>query len=183
MVGSIELILGCMFSGKSTEILRRVKRFQIIDKMVCVISHKTDTRYSSEEVIVTHNGVTYPCIMLEHLNDIYKNDKYNLNYDVFVIEEGQFFDDLYDFVINLADNKNKTVIVASLNGDFERKPFGEIYKLISHAEKIVKLSALCTMCKDGTSANFSKRITTNTEQISVGAGDQYIAVCRKHYLQ
>ena len=102
--------------------------------------------------------------------------------DVVVIEEAQFFTDLFDFATLSADKFNKTVIIAGLNGDFNRNPFGDIQRLIPHAENITKLSALCVMCGDGSPAHFSKRIdTSNRSQTLIGSTTEYIAVCRKHY--
>ena len=102
--------------------------------------------------------------------------------DVIVIEEGQFFTDLFDFVVKSVDEKGKQVIVAGLDGDYLRRPFGDMLKIIPYAEEVQKLEALCLMCNDGTKAYFTKRIGVSEKRDLVGSNDQYIAVCRKHYL-
>jgi thymidine kinase len=119
--------------------------------------------------------------MAASLMPIKQTEKYRESH-VIVIEEAQFFTDLFDFTTSAADIDKKTVIVAGLSGDFNRNPFGDIQRLIPHAENITKLSALCVKCGDGTLAHFSKRIdTTNQDQTLVGTTSEYIAVCRKHF--
>ena len=111
-----------------------------------------DTRYG-ESVISSHDKVQLKCLSLKNLNDIKEDEEYK-NSDVIFIEEGQFFKDLFDFVTHAADIDNKTVYVTGLDGDFKREMFGDICRLIPHAENITKLKALCAICKDGTLANF-----------------------------
>ena len=97
------------------------------------------------------------------------------------IEEAQFFNNLYEFV-----NKhliNKSFVIAGLDGDFKRNPFGDILKLIPLADKVKKLNALCKFCKDGTEAPFTKRLIVSDEIKLVGGSDSYASVCRKHYLE
>ena len=188
MVGKIELVIGCMYSGKSTELQRRVKRFNCIKKKVMVIKHSSDIRYDNGQYLTTHDGLTIDCVGLENLNFIKSKQPermYQTLYeaDVVVIEEAQFFPNLFKNIVYAADVLDKHCIVGGLNGDFQRNPFGDINRLIPHAESILKLSALCVLCNDGTHAHFSKRITDSKEQILVGSGNDYIPVCRKHYNQ
>ena len=103
------------------------------------------------------------------------------NTHVIIIEELQFFQDAYDTVINWCDIKHKTIIAAGLDGDFLKNPFGDVLRLIPHAEKITKLSALCKKCGNGTLAHFTKRITNDCQTTLVGSDDVYEAVCRKHF--
>ena len=108
-------------------------------------------------------------------------DLYNSS-EIIVIEEAQFFPDLYQFATISADIKNKIVIVAGLSGDFKREPFGDILKLIPHAEGIKVLNAFCLECNNGTPAYFTKRINKkNIDQTFVGSDKDYVAVCREHY--
>lgn len=185
--GSIELIIGCMYSGKSTEIQRRIKRHRIIGNNVLVIKHSCDTRYDDGSQLSTHDKQMIPCYSTNNLDFITnENGKGNLHKHlqesrVIVIEEAQFFNNLFENVAYAADKLGKIVIVAGLDGDFNREPFPEIVRLIPHAEKVLKLSALCVKCSDGTPGNFSKRITKSTDKILVGSTDDYIAVCRKCY--
>ena len=101
---------------------------------------------------------------LENLNDIKEKDDY-VKADVIFIEEGQFFPDLFRFATTAADLDNKTVYVTGLDGDYKREVFGDICRLIPHAENVTKLKALCGICKDGTLANFTKRIVESRELI------------------
>ena len=178
--GRIEIILGCMFSGKSTEIIKFMKRYKILSKTILAINHKIDVRYSEAPKIVTHDNISFDCVFTDKLNDLKLDTKY-INADIIVIEEAQFFTDLLSFVVNAADKDGKVVIVAGLDGDFKKDPFGDILKLIPHAEKVTKLNALCLLCGDGTPAAFTKRIIENDSQTFVGSSESYIAVCRKHY--
>ena len=100
--------------------------------------------------------------------------------DVIIIEEAQFFEDLKVFV-ELSLMNNKTIYVAGLDGDSFMKPFGQILDLIPLCDSIKKLSALCVICKDGTPANFTKRIVENQEQKLIGSFESFIPVCRVHH--
>jgi len=182
--GALHLIMGCMYSGKSTEILKIIRRNKILDKKIMAINHTIDNRYGTNKII-SHDKSETECIQISALLPIiqFKND-YKIKFhkaDIIIIEEAHFFEDLYDFVIQSVDTYNKTVYVVGLNGDFEKKPIGQINKLIPHCDTIQKLDALCTMCKDGTFAIFTKRIIDDENQILVGSRDMYIPVCRKHY--
>lgn len=189
----LTLIIGCMFAQKSTELLRKIRRSAAIGHNTLVINHSSDTRYTEEgkEVvsIITHdketvkssgNIITSPASSLAEIST-----KYNVNdFDLVVIDEGQFFSDLFKFVTEWVDsNMRLHVIVAGLDGDSERRPFGDILRLIPHAEEVLRLSALCSVCKDGTSAHFSKAIMHKESQVDIGGVDKYIPVCRKHFLE
>jgi thymidine kinase len=179
--GSINIIIGCMFSGKSTETIRLIRRYKTMgNKNILVINHALDTRYG-ESVISSHDKVQLKCLSLKKLSDIQEDSEYK-NSDVIFIEEGQFFKDLFDFVTNAADVDKKTIYVTGLDGDFKREMFGDICRLIPHAENITKLKALCAICKDGTLANFTKRIVSDTKQELIGTDNMYIPTCRFHYL-
>ena len=171
--------MGCMFSGKSTELIRRIRRFQSIGKKVCVINHNSDTRTTDK--VETHYGDTIKAIKYVHLmNFINVGDA--CIYDVICIDEGQFFGDLCTSVMILVEVYGLHVIVAGLSGDYRREPFGDILKLILKAEDVMFCTAYCGICKDGTVAPFTKRISDGKDQVDVGASDKYIAVCRKCYL-
>ena len=179
--GSINIIIGCMFSGKSTETIRLIRRYKTMgNKNILVINHALDTRYG-ESVISSHDKVQLKCLSLQNLSDIKEDEEYRIS-DVIFIEEGQFFKDLFDFVTHAADVDKKTVYVTGLDGDYKREMFGDICRLIPHAENITKLKALCAICKDGTLANFTKRIVDDTKQELIGTDDMYIPTCREHYL-
>ena len=173
----LEIILGCMFSGKSTELIRRLKRYKAIGENVLVINSATDTR-SSEQVLKTHDGVTFDCVKIKNLVDLLTHPAFK-NSKIIGIDEGQFFKDLHVFVEN-ALWLEKHVIVASLDGDSNQKVFGQTLSLIPLADEVDKLKALCMECNDGTPAPFTKRNFQGGEQEIVGSKDIYTAVCRKH---
>ena len=170
-----------MFSGKTTELLRRIRRFKSIEKRVCVINHHSDTRTGDK--IETHYGDNVESLKYVHLMN-FVNGKYKgYEYDVICIDEAQFFGDLHMAVKILVDVYNVQVIVFGLSGDYKRKNFGQMHCLVPWAEDIVLCKAYCGMCKDGTTATFTKRLGGGKSQVDVGASDKYVAVCRKCYLK
>jgi thymidine kinase len=172
---SLTLIFGCMFSGKSTEILRRVRRYTAVGKTVTLVNSTKDVR-CVEDVVCTHDKHTLECVKTDDISSIT-----HVTTDVIVIDEGQFFTGLRESVRLMLDN-GKHVIVSGLDGDFRQRQFGEIITLIPLADEVVKLYALCMVCRDGTSAPFTKRTVAGTDQEMVGANDKYMAVCRKHII-
>ena len=179
MEGKLELIIGNMFSGKSTELIRRVNREKSIQKKILVINFISDNRYGLNS-IATHDHLKYHCIKLEKLSDI--TDNMIQQFDSFFIDEGQFFKDLYNTVLNLVDVHRKHVVVSGLDGDCFRNPFGDIIKLIPISDTVDKLTAYCNKCNNGTIAPFSKKINVNVNVvIDIGGNDKYIPVCRHHY--
>jgi len=152
MPGEIQLIYGPMFSGKTTELLRRLRRFTIAKRRCVVMKYKRDIRYD-DSCAATHDHQKAEAIACGRLGEI---DPSRLDgVDVIGIDEGQFFPDCVDFAEKMA-NQGKIVIVAALDGTFERKPFGNILNLIPLAEVVTKLSAVCMVCQG--EAAFSKRI-------------------------
>jgi thymidine kinase len=175
--GYITIYMGNMFSGKTSELIRNAKRFSSIGKKILMINHSLDDRYTDKAEVVNHDGVSFPCLKAQTL----------LNIDVtgaeaIFVNEGQFFPDLVTACQLWADELQLQVFVCGLDGDFKRGVFGSLLSLIPLADEVHKLHAYCFKCKDGTLAPFSKRITTEDDQISIGASN-YIAVCRKHYLE
>lgn len=170
----IQLIIGPMFSGKTTELLRYAKIAKSISLKVLVVNHAFDTRCKSE--IQTHDGVQLNAIKSKTLNDIDPSQ-----YDVVCIDEGQFFNDLKDFIIK-NERCNTKLYISALDGDFARNPFGKILDIIPLVQNVKKLKAMCTICCNGVKASFTKRKSNSTEVISVGASGEYMAVCREHYL-
>ena len=126
----VEIILGCMFSGKSTELLRRCNRYRAIGKNIILINHVVDTRTDSS--IKTHDGTKNEAIKLTNLMSLIQDKQYrNILYEssVIGIDEAQFFDDLVEFVLAI-ERLNKIVIIAGLDGDSNRQPFGQILQCI-----------------------------------------------------
>lgn len=193
----LELIIGPMFSGKTSKLVEIYKQCQFCNIPVAVINHSIDKRYD-DTLLSTHDKVMIPCIQTNKLIDIWYynmdiktneenepnllriNDSVKLiNTDVILINEGQFFEDLYPAVEHMLRH-NKKIYIGGLDGDFERKKFGHIIDLIPLCDKITKMTSLCSLCKDGTAGIFSKRITSEKEQTVVGS-DNYIPVCRNCY--
>ena len=177
--GRIDIIMGCMFSGKSTELIRLANIYKVLDKKILIVNHSLDKRYS-DNAIATHNNMTMSCISCDELN-FKQSPEYTLC-DILIIEEAQFFKGLYEFVLESCEKDGKIVIVVGLDGDSSRKEFGDIIKLIPVADTVRKLHGLCVKCKDGTKASFTKRLIDNDDQIFIGSSE-FIAVCRKHYLE
>ncbi|XP_056137072.1 thymidine kinase, cytosolic [Lampris incognitus] len=172
--GQIQVIFGPMFSGKSTELMRRVRRFQIAQYSCLVIKYAKDTRYS-EKGMATHDKSTMEAVPANLLRDIYP---LALQARVIGIDEGQFFSDTVEFCEEMA-NLGKTIIVAALDGTFQRKPFGNILSLVPLAESVVKLNAVCMQCYK--EAAYTKRLGAEKEVEVIGGADMYQAVCRKCY--
>jgi thymidine kinase len=177
--GKLELIIGPMFSGKSSELIKHVRLFKIINKKVLILKPILDTRYDANR-IVSHNNEKEDCLVTDDLSAI---DKDTIsNYDIIIIDEGQFFKNLKTNVLCWIEELNKHIIIGGLDGDFQRNPIGEILDLIPYADSYTKYTALCKTCNNGTKAIFSKRICTSENQVLIGSTDSYIAVCRYHYL-
>ena len=171
--GKIELILGPMFSGKSTRLIEIIRKSVYQAKKSIMVKFFADKRYSEKSEVVTHDLIKYDSIDCKQLRDSFDKLK---NYDVIGIDEGQFFPDLVEVCEELALLK-KTVIVAALNGDFRMEPFPVIARLISKSDKIKLLKAYCFHChKD---AKFSLRIVQSNETVLIGAGEAYKPACRE----
>ena len=176
-MGKLEIFLGPMFAGKSTEIIRRIRKMKFIGKKILVVKPQIDNRYN-EDKITSHDYETADCIIVNNLSEL-QNIK---DYNTIIIDEGQFFNDLKENVILWVDIFNINVVIAGLDGDFQRQPIGQMLELIPYADSCVKLNALCSNCKDGTNASFSHRIINSNEKILIGGSDTYIPLCRKCYL-
>ena len=171
--GRIELILGPMFSGKSTRLIEVIRKYTYKAKKTIMIKFFGDKRYSEKSEVVTHDLIKYDSIDCKNLTDSFEVIK---NYDVIGIDEGQFFPDLVEVSEKLA-MLNKIVIISALNGDFRMEPFPVISRIISKADKIKLLKAYCFNChKD---AKFSLRIVQSNETVLIGAGEAYKPTCRK----
>ena len=175
-IGHLSICCGCMFSGKTSWLMNKFKKYSYIGKTISVINYADDKRYH-ETHLSTHDKHMIPCIQAHLLADVFSELE---KVDVILINEGQFFPDLYKIVIDVVENKHKIVHIAALDGDFKRNVFGEILHLIPKCDDYIKLHALCAKCKDGTIASFSHRISDEDTQISIGS-DNYIPLCRKCY--
>lgn len=174
--GHIEVICGSMFSGKTEELIRRIRRAEIAKQRVKVFKPKIDNRYSEFE-IVSHNEQSYPSVVVEDADEILEK---SFDVEVIGIDEAQFFDNnLISICQNLADS-GKRVIVAGLDQDYRALPFEPIPQLLAIAEYISKTHAVCVVC--GAPANRTQRNSEINEQILVGAKNHYEARCRLHHI-
>uniref|UniRef100_A0A6C0AXF0 thymidine kinase n=1 Tax=viral metagenome TaxID=1070528 RepID=A0A6C0AXF0_9ZZZZ len=187
--GFLEIILGPMFGGKTTQLINRYNEitdnlnshsYSTIQPDVFTINYDKDTRYSTNQ-IVSHDGKTLDCNFIHELEDIDRNPKLlsKLNNSKFIfIDEAQFFKNLKNWVLYQLDHNNKHIILCGLDSDFKREKFGEILDLIPHSNKITKLTGTCSKCYN--SSIYTHRISNEIEQEIIG-NDKYIPVCRKCY--
>jgi|Laugrespbdmm15sn_2_1035079.scaffolds.fasta_scaffold50108_2 thymidine kinase len=188
---SLELIIGPMFAGKSSTILQRVKREQCIGTNTLIVTSCLDTRYTENvNLVKTHDSQVFSAVSLSAIKDILDLDEFK-KASLIIIEEAQFFEGLYGIVKIMVEYSKKHVIVVGLDGDSERRPFGEILQLVPLCDKVTKLTALCKRCSakqlpNGTpvkrEALFTKCIGGKEGQVCVGGNEKYEAVCREHYL-
>ena len=192
----LKVIIGPMFSGKSSSLLTEINRYSYITTNIIVINSILDKQRHSDMMIKdgigflkTHDSKTFPAIMLENLNELNTNKLYNKKYEessIVLIDEGQFYNDIYLFLKKeLSKLGNKKFIVAGLSSDINQNPIGDMIKLIPLADDIIKLSAFCVYCKDGTLANFTKLLVSSQNKdkntVKVGAKELYAPCCRKHF--
>lgn len=173
--GYLEIFIGPMFSGKTSKLIDLYKQYSFCNIPLAVINHSSDTRYD-DTMLSTHDKIMIPCIQTSTLTRV-TNDMDNV--DVILINEGQFFEDLYDFVVDML-KFNKKIYVSGLDGDFKRTKFGKILDLIPLCDKVTKMTSLCSLCKNGTPGLFSMRLTNEKEQMLIGSSN-YIPVCRFCY--
>ena len=170
--GWIEVVCGSMFSGKTEELLRRIKRARFANQKILLVKPSIDVRYSDKNV-VSHQGTSQDAILVnsaEEILDVWKNEK------VVAIDEAQFFDDSILAVCNKLSKSGVRVIVAGLDMDYLGNPFGPIPNLLAIAEYVTKVHAICVSC--GNLAQFSHRIINNDEQVVLGAVEEYEPLCR-----
>ncbi|MBT9130355.1 MAG: Thymidine kinase [candidate division WS2 bacterium] len=181
-MGSFEVITGCMFSGKSEELIRRIRRAEIAKQKVLVFKPLIDFRYSRKGV-VSHSGVSIEAIPVENPEAILKHDVSEIQ--VVAIDEIQFFTTEIRYIIEKLVLNGIRVIAAGLDMDFRGEPFGPMPELMSMANKIDKLEAVCTVC--GAPAYYTQRVITGVPAsyfdpvILVGAQEAYEARCRMHH--
>lgn len=178
---SLQLVIGPMWAGKSSYILSKIRRYKAIGWEICVITSSLDTRYG-DYVVCNHDNEKFPALSVKTLLPLQNDDQYKRS-QLIILEEAQFFEDLVPFVLHAVEYDAKHVICVGLDGDSERRPFGDILTLIPYCDTLEKLTSFCSECSNGTAALFSYRCVNDTEQITVGAASHYKPLCRKHYLE
>ena len=171
---SLHVITGCMFSGKTTELIHRAIAYK--NQKILIINHSLDNRYG-DNVLSSHDLLQLNCLPVSNLESIK-----TLEFDVLLIDEAQFFKNLKSHVMYFVETLGKHVVVAGLTVDANRDLFGELHSLIPYADTVTLKTAICMSCKK--KAIFSKKINSTTNSvIDVGNTNKYIAVCRDHYLR
>ncbi len=172
--GWIEVITGPMFSGKSEELIRRLRRAAIARLRLQVFKPALDSRYGENEV-VSHSKWRLPSQVVERAEEILH--RLDPRTEVVGIDEAQFFDTDLPGVCSHLANLGKRVIVAGLDMDYRGVPFGPMPQLLAIAEQVQKITAICTRC--GAQAGYTQRLVASDEQVVVGAADMYEARCRR----
>ena len=174
-----------MFAGKSSAVIAKIRRAEAIGWKTMVLTSTLDNRYA-ESKVMTHDKYGIAAIGVNVLKGIRERADY-LSARLVIIEEAQFFSDLYDFVMEAVETDGKDVVVVGLDGDSSRKPFGQILNLVPLADEVIRLTSLCKRCGDGTAALFSCLVNGSSaikkEQVFVGGPDMYEAMCRRHCLE
>lgn len=171
--GWIEVIVGCMFSGKTEELIRRLRRAEIARQKVVVFKPRVDNRYSSDH-IVSHSEAKLKSLEVESSKEV---EQLAQEAQVIGIDEGQFFDTGLVEVAERLANQGKRVLIAGLDQDYRGKPFEPMPQLLAIAEYITKTLAICVVC--GNPADRTQRTIASNERVVVGAKDSYEARCRK----
>jgi thymidine kinase len=187
----LKLYIGPMYASKTTSLICEINRYKYLTDKILVINSILDKERRGQNLnsIKSHDKESFPAIMLNNLFELESNydfrNKFN-NADIVLIDEAQFYNDLYDFMGKNLNNvyQKKLFIVSGLSSDSNMEPIGDVIKLVPLADEIIKLSAYCIVCKNGTPASFTKRSKNidNKSQILVGLNDIYSPVCRMHYL-
>jgi thymidine kinase len=170
--GTVEVVCGSMFSGKTEELLRRLKRAEIARQRVLVVKPSIDTRYG-EDYVVSHNENSVKAIPLKSSKEILA---LAMDKDVIGVDEAQFFDDGIVAVVNQLAKSGRRVIVAGLDMDFRGVPFGPMPALMAVAEYVTKVHAICTECGD--LAQHSFRLSQEAQTVLLGEKDKYKPLCR-----
>jgi len=173
--GWIEVICGPMFSGKSEELIKRIRRAQIARRQVQIFKHAIDGRYDATS-IVSHDQQRLPGVAVDSATGIL--DLVEERTVLVAIDEAQFFDNDLVEAANLLADRGKRVVLAGLERDYRGDPFGPMPQLLCAADYVTKQLAICMTCGDP--ANFTQRLTQATDQIVVGASETYEARCRRH---
>ena len=188
----LDIILGPMFSGKTTKLLEIMDALDREGIKYFAVKPYIDDRYvenNKNNYIISHNLKKKECKVSSNLKDVFQeistnqtiNSTRSGSIQYVIIEEGQFFQHLYNFCLLCLEKLKINVIVTGLDGDYQRKPMGEILDLIPIANTVTKLASICSVCQQ--EAVFTHRIVNDSKQVLIGGSDKYIPLCRNHYIE
>jgi thymidine kinase len=176
--GYLHITLGPMYSGKTTSLIHMYNRFKNAVEKIVVINYSDDKRYH-DSMLSSHDKVMIPCTFSYTIGELITNGTLD-DADIIMVNEGQFFSDIFETVIELVENRKKHVYIVGLDGDFRRNKFGRLIDLIPYCDDVIKLKAKCASCqREGI---FSHRKTSEEAQIVIGS-DIYLPLCRFCYLK
>ena len=177
--GFLYVLMGPMCAGKTSELIHHIRVLEKKNIKTKVYKHSNDTRYDDGTELCSHDQMREPCTSISLATEIDNIDEYQ----VIVIEEGQFFGkEILDVVENLVNVQKKYVIVGGLSGNASMKPMGYMNDMISMADEVKLLTALCHYCDDCVKAPFTVKISGTNSEVEVGT-DMYKPVCRYHFLE
>ena len=169
MIKDIQVITGCMFAGKTTELLNRIKK---TNKTYLLIKPKKDIRNLGNR-LTTHDGVNAQALTVDRVSDIFNQLE---NIEIVAIDEAQFFDDSIIEDINYLVSNNIKLIIAGLDRDYLHQSFGPMQKIMEISNSVSRLKAICNQCGDD--AYYSHRLHNSNTQVLIGDSDQYEALCK-----
>lgn len=180
--GYLELIIGPMYSGKTSKLIEIYNQCELSNIHVYVINHHIDKRYH-QELLTSHDKKMIPCIQIEHMKTFMEDHLASIPANsVILINEGQFFSDLFENVLLLVEKHNLRVYISGLDSDYKRENFGQMRDLLPYCDMITKLHSFCSKCKNGTRAVFTQRISNEENQVVVGS-ENYLPLCRKCFIK
>lgn len=182
--GFLSIIIGPMWSGKTSKIVDLYKQFTFCEFNVLPINYSLDTRYGND-CISTHDERRISCKTAQTLSNIVDicNDKTTDDFEkskVILINEGQFFTDIKEWVLCAVEKHNKHVYICGLDGDFKREKFGDLLELIPYCDEVIKLKSICLNCKENHAIFTHRRDSQEKDQVLIGL-DEYIPLCRICY--
>ena len=186
--GTLEIITGPMFAGKTTELIRRQHRLNTIGRRILLVNHQSNTRHDATgQSIVSHDATRAqgsPVVVVRLLDSVRTRASYRSLYhsaQIIMVDEAQFFEDLYGTVLQMVERDGKHVVLSGLMADAQRNLFGDVHQLVHHADSFTLLRALCKQCGDGTPGIYTRKLR-NVAQ-TIGGADLYETLCRQHYCE
>jgi thymidine kinase len=179
---SLDIVIGPMFAGKSSRILSIESRYASLGLRVLILKHASDNRFGYHDDVITHDLRRVPCRRLLVLNEV--EDETLARFDVVIVDEAHFFPGLVEFVTRIVEHHRKVLFLVGLDGDSNRRPFGELLECIPLADRVERITAFCRRCANGTPGLFSHRTHgPHDQQVIVGGAGLYETLCRGCYLR